>query len=117
MPRPIVTFTTDFGLSDTYVAEMKAVVLQEVRDVTLVDVTHLIRAQDVLAGSLAIARALNAFPRGTLHLAVVDPGVGTNRRLLIVKINRQRVICPDNGLITWAWRTHEDVKAFELTWR
>jgi S-adenosylmethionine hydrolase len=116
MSRPIVTFTTDFGLADTYVAEMKAAVLGENPDATLVDVTHLIRPQDVMGGSLALSRALNAFPKGTIHVGVVDPGVGTKRRILVVKINRQRVICPDNGMITWAWRMDPDAKAYQLTW-
>jgi hypothetical protein len=117
MPRPIVTLTTDFGLSDAYVAEMKAAVLRETRACELVDITHLIRPQDVLAGSLTLARVVSAFPRGAIHVVVVDPGVGTRRKLLIIKINRQRVLCPDNGLITWAWRTHKAAKAYELTWR
>jgi S-adenosylmethionine hydrolase len=117
MKRPIVTFTTDFGLSDSYVAEMKASVLKENPDCTLIDVTHSIPPQDVVAGSITLQRAIAAFPPRSIHVAVVDPGVGTRRRLLIVKINRQRVLCPDNGLITWAWRMHEDAKAYELTWR
>ena len=116
MRRPIVTLTTDFGLSDTYVAEMKAAVLRENPDVNLIDVTHLIRPQDVVAGSITLWRALNSFPRGTIHVGVVDPGVGTRRRILIIKINGQRVICPDNGMITWAWRMHPEAKAYQLTW-
>src|SRR5437762_1306890 len=117
MKCPIVTLTTDFGLSDSYVAEMKASVLADNPECQLVDVTHLIAAQDVLAGSITLQRVIASSPPRTIHVAVVDPGVGTRRRLLIVKINRQRVICPDNGLITWAWRLHENAKAYELTWR
>src|SRR5437763_10942624 len=117
MKRPIVTLTTDFGLADSYVAEMKAAVLADNPECVLVDVTHLIAPQDVLAGSITLQRVIASFPPRSIHLAVVDPGVGTRRRLLIIKINRQRVICPDNGLITWAWRLHENAKAYELTWR
>ncbi|HEX3358537.1 MAG TPA: SAM-dependent chlorinase/fluorinase [Tepidisphaeraceae bacterium] len=117
MKPPIVTFTTDFGLADSYVAEMKAAVLKQVPTAVLVDVTHLIGPQDVLAGSVVLERAIAAFPYGTIHVAVVDPGVGTDRRILVVEINRQRVICPDNGLITWAWRMQSDARAYALTWK
>lgn len=119
MPRrrtPIVTFLTDFGTQDAYVAAMKAAVLRQTRDVHLIDITHEISPQDVLAGSIALERAVASFPPGTIHVAVVDPGVGTDRRLLAVSINSQWVLCPDNGLITWAWRRMGG-SARELTWR
>jgi len=119
MPRrrtPIVTFLTDFGTQDAYVAAMKAAVLRQTRDVHLIDITHEISAQDVLGGSIALERAVASFPPGTIHVAVVDPGVGTNRRLLAVSTNSQQVLCPDNGLITWAWRRFGGT-ARELTWR
>lgn len=115
--RSIITLTTDFGSDDSYVAEMKAVLLREAPGASLVDVTHGVRPQDILGGSVVLQRVLRAFSPGTVHLAVVDPGVGTGRRLLIVRILRQTVICPDNGLITWAWRNHAGAKAFDLLWR
>lgn len=99
---PIITFLTDFGLTDSYVAEMKAFVLRGCGNAILVDITHQIPRHDVLAGSIALQRAVAAFPAGTIHLAVVDPGVGTSRRLLAAVVNEQVVLCPDNGLITWA---------------
>jgi S-adenosyl-L-methionine hydrolase (adenosine-forming) len=117
MKRPIVTLTTDFGTSGSYVAEMKAAILAENPDCNVIDVTHQISPQDVVAGSIVLGRIVATFPPRSIHLAVIDPGVGTRRRLLVAKINRQRVICPDNGLITWAWRTHDEAKAYELTWR
>jgi len=117
MKSSIATLISDFGLSDAYVAEMKAAILRHAPGVRLIDITHDISAQDVMAASIALQRALAAFGPGTLHLAVVDPGVGTRRKVLAVKINRQVVICPDNGLITWAWRLFPHAKAFELTWR
>lgn len=113
---PILTLTTDFGTADHYVAAMKAVLLRACPAATLVDVTHAIPRQDVASGSFTLERAIAAFPAGTVHLAVVDPGVGTNRRLLVFEVNRSTVICPDNGLITWAWRCHGG-SARELTWR
>ena len=115
--RPLITLTTDFGLSDAYVATMKAAVLRELPDARLIDVTHQIPPQDLLCGAITLARAIDGFPAGTIHLAVVDPGVGTDRRILVAQINRQLVVCPDNGLITWSWRTHPDSRAHELTWR
>jgi S-adenosylmethionine hydrolase len=115
--RPIITLTTDFGIQDPYVAEMKGVLLQHCPDAQLVDVTHQIPAQDVVGGSLALDRILGAFPARTIHLAVVDPGVGSGRKLLVWKACRQVVVCPDNGLITWPARRREAGKVFELTYR
>src|SRR6478609_6606465 len=100
---PIVALTTDFGTTDSYVAEVKAVLLAGCPGLTIVDVTHGISPQDVLGGSFVLDRALRAFAPGTIHVAVVDPGVGTARKLLVVEIGHQRVLCPDNGLITWPW--------------
>jgi len=114
---PIVTLTTDFGLTDSYVAEMKAVLLSRIPEARLVDVTHGVPPQDVLAGGFAVERALRAFPPGTVHVVVVDPGVGSQRRVLRVDLHRQHVLCPDNGLITWAWRRLDPGVAYELTWR
>ncbi len=114
---PIITLTTDFGTADHYVAQMKAALLRECPDATLVDVTHAVPRQDVAAGSFTLERAIAAFPPGTVHLAVVDPGVGTERRLIVALVNGSTVVCPDNGLITWAWRRHHGGPARELTWR
>jgi S-adenosylmethionine hydrolase len=115
---PIVTLTTDFGLSDFYVAAMKGALLRHCPGATLVDVTHAVRRHDVLNGAIALERAVEAFPPGTVHVAVVDPGVGTDRRLLVARWPGQTVVCPDNGLITWAWRRRGPaVTVHELTWR
>jgi S-adenosylmethionine hydrolase len=100
----IVTLLTDFGLRDSYVAEMKGVLLAKCPGAQVVDVTHEVPPQDVLAASITLERVLRVFPKGTIHVAVVDPGVGTHRRLLLAEVNRQYVLCPDNGLITWPWR-------------
>lgn len=113
----MVTLTTDFGLEDWYVAAMKAAVLRCCGRARLVDVTHGVRRGDIVGGSICVERAVDAFGAGTVHLAVVDPGVGTGRRLLIAKIKEQLVVCPDNGLITWAWRRQGGGVTYELTWR
>ncbi len=115
--RPIITLTSDFGTRDSYVAQMKGVLLHYCPAAHLVDITHEVRAYDIVAGSIAIERALHSFPAGTIHLAVVDPGVGSHRKLLVATIAKQTIICPDNGLITWAWRLRGGGKGFELTWR
>ena len=113
----IITLTTDFGLSDHYVAAMKAALLRHCPAATLIDITHLIPPQDVLAGSISLERAVVSFDPGTVHLAVIDPGVGTTRRLLVARVNGSHVVCPDNGLITWTARRHPPVETFELLWR
>jgi S-adenosyl-L-methionine hydrolase (adenosine-forming) len=114
---PIITLTTDFGLRDHYVAAMKAVLLRHCSDARLIDVTHQVPRHDILCASITLERAIDGFPAGTIHLAVVDPGVGTDRRILVAEINKQRIVCPDNGLITWAWQCHKHGAAYEVTWR
>jgi len=114
--KRIVTFTSDFGLSDAYAALMKAAVLRYCEDALLIDITHQVPPQDVLCGSISLERAVDGFPAGTVHLAVVDPGVGTNRRMLVCELRDQIIICPDNGLITWSWRRHPGGYAHEIFW-
>src|SRR5437899_12583708 len=96
----VITLTTDFGTRDTYVAEMKAAILAIARDIHLVDITHEIAPHDVLEGALALEAAAPRFPTATIHVAVVDPGVGTARRGLAVASGDQVFIGPDNGLFT-----------------
>ena len=115
--RPIITLTTDFGTRDYYVAALKAVLIRLCPDARLIDVTHEVPPQDILCGSITLERAVDGFPPGTVHLAVVDPSVGTDRRILIGELNRQTIVCPDNGLITWAWHRLGPGAVHELTWR
>jgi S-adenosyl-L-methionine hydrolase (adenosine-forming) len=117
MHQPIVTLSSDFGQADAYVAAMKAAILRYAPHVRLIDVSHQIQQQNVLQGSIILERALDAFAPGTIHLIVVDPGVGTGRKILIVQIRGQIVVCPDNGLITWSWRKWKGGKARGLIWR
>lgn len=115
---PALTFTTDFGTRDSYVAEMKAAALRTLPPGTpIVDVTHEVGAQDVLAASFALERALRAFWPGCAHVCVVDPAVGTERRLLVVSVAGQFVVCPDSGVVTWPWRRLGKAMAHELKWR
>ena len=99
-PVPVITLTTDFGLRDPYVAEMKAAILGITRAVHIVDVTHEVQRHDVVEGALALEAAAPHFPPGTVHLAVVDPGVGTARRGLAVATDGALFVGPDNGLFT-----------------
>jgi len=98
--RPIVTLLTDFGTADGYVAEMKGVILTRVPEATVVDVTHDIAPQDVECGRLAVARYWRRFPPGTVHVAVVDPGVGSPRAALAVQSDSRSLVGPDNGVLS-----------------
>lgn len=101
MPR-IVTLTTDFGTGSPYVAQLKAALLRAAAPPTLVDIAHDLPAHDVRAAAWLVGQACPAFPPGTLHVAVVDPGVGTHRRLVWTRIGDQEFLAPDNGLLSWA---------------
>jgi S-adenosyl-L-methionine hydrolase (adenosine-forming) len=109
----VITLTTDFGTQDSYVAEMKAVILGLHAAVHLVDVTHHVKAHDVLEGALAVEAMAAVCPPGTIHLAVVDPGVGTSRRGLALAAGDQLFVGPDNGIFT-AMLGRRGWKAFEL---
>lgn len=98
----IVTLLTDFGAADGYVAELKGVLLARAPGVTLVDVTHDVPPGDVPAGAYLLGRTWRTFPEGTVHLAVVDPGVGSARRALAAEAGGQRFVAPDNGLLSRA---------------
>lgn len=110
----VITLTTDFGTRDPYVAEMKAVILRLNPDARLVDVTHDVAPHDVLEGALAVEAMVAVCPPGTVHLAVVDPGVGTSRRGLVVSAGGQLFVGPDNGIFT-APLSLADREAFELS--
>jgi len=110
---PIITLITDFGTRDSYVSEMKGVILSLVADVHLVDITHDVEPQQVAEAALTLEAAATAFPAGTVHLAVVDPGVGTDRRAIVVAAGGQLFVGPDNGLFTPMF-AHAEWRAFEL---
>jgi S-adenosylmethionine hydrolase len=99
-PRGIVALLTDFSTADSYVAEMKGVILSARPEATLVDVTHSIPPGDVRSGAHVLGRVWRRFPPGTVHLAVVDPGVGTTRAALAIAAHDRFFVGPDNGLFT-----------------
>jgi len=97
---PVITLTTDFGTDSPYVAAMKGTILSINPDATLVDITHAIPPQDVRRGSIVLEGVAERFPAGTIHVAVVDPGVGTDRAIIYVEIGRHRYVAPNNGLLS-----------------
>ena len=99
----LITLLTDFGLADSYVAEVKAVLLSRAPPpgATLVDISHQVQPGDLRAAQYLLARAWHRFPAGTVHLAVVDPGVGTARRALAAEAAGHRFVAPDNGLLSF----------------
>ncbi len=103
---PMITLTTDFGTRDPYVAAMKGVIYSINPSLRVVDLSHEIPPQDVFECALFLAGALPHFPKGTIHVVVVDPGVGTNRRPIAVSDGEQCIVCPDNGLATLYLREH-----------
>lgn len=96
----IITLTTDFGTQDHYVSVMKAVMLGIAPSAQFIDVSHHIPAQDIMAGAWVIRNAAFEFPKGSVHLVVVDPGVGTDRNPVALKINDQYFVGPDNGIFS-----------------
>lgn len=97
----IITLLTDFGTADSYVAELKGVLLSRTTDITLVDISHELPPGDIRAGQYLLSRAWSHFPRGTIHIAVVDPGVGTERRAVAAERGGHRFLAPDNGLLSF----------------
>lgn len=98
--RSIITLLTDFGTVDGYVAEMKGVLLSSVPDANVVDITHDVPAQDVERARLTLARVWRRFPAGTIHVVVVDPGVGSTRAGLCVASDGRYLVGPDNGVLS-----------------
>ncbi len=105
--RAIVTLTTDFGLSDHFVGTMKGVILEINPDAQIVDICHSVQPFDVLDGALTIAQAYSYFPAGTVHVVVVDPGVGTARRPLILSTEKHHFVAPDNGVLSLIYGREE----------
>src|SRR5687768_14507763 len=98
--RPIITLLTDFGTADGYVAEVKGVLASEAPEATILDLSHDIPPQDVECARLAVARYWRRFPAGTVHLVVVDPGVGSSRAALAVSSDERYLVGPDNGVLS-----------------
>ncbi len=98
--RPIITLTTDFGSNDHFVGAMKGVILEIVPEAQIIDICHSVQAFDVLDGALTISQAYSYFPTRTVHVVVVDPGVGTARRPIVASSDKYHFVAPDNGVLS-----------------
>lgn len=112
--RNVITLTTDFGLQDYYVSAMKAVILGIAPEVRVVDISHDIPSQDIMAGSWILRNSALLFPSGTVHTIVVDPGVGTDRKAIALQIEDHYFVGPDNGIFSLLTEEY-DYKAVSLT--
>lgn len=106
MPRPLITLCTDFGLRDSYVGQMKGAILAIHPEAVLVDLTHAIAPRDIVQGACVLEDSIAAFPENTLHVVVVDPGVGGERRIVAVEMAGQRFVAPDNGVLSRVAQRH-----------
>jgi S-adenosylmethionine hydrolase len=111
---PIVTLTTDFGTSDWFAGTMKGVVLGIAPRARIVDITHDVPSGDIRTGAFALAAACAYFPKGTIHVAIVDPGVGGSRAALAVKTKRFHFVGPDNGILSMALAAEKGVAAHRI---
>lgn len=107
MHRPIVTLTTDFGLNDHFVGTIKGVILNIAPNADVVDICHSVQPFDILDAALTLAEAYNHFPVRTVHLVVVDPGVGSARRPIIASSDRHNFVAPDNGVLSLMYAREE----------
>lgn len=113
--RPVITLTTDFGSNDHFVGAMKGVIVDIVPEVQIVDISHAVQAYDVLDGALAISQAYSYFPNGTIHLVVVDPGVGTARRPILASSDAHHFVAPDNGVLSMVYAREERMHVRHIT--
>jgi S-adenosylmethionine hydrolase len=111
----LITLLTDFGTVDYFVGAMKGAILSVNPSAQIVDITHDIPPQDIEAGAFTLMGAYRTFPAATIHVAVVDPGVGSNRRAILVLANEQFFVGPDNGLFSYIYEREPNVRVFHLT--
>ena len=111
----LITLTTDFGLKDPFIGVMKGVIAKINPQATIVDLTHGVPAQDVLAAAMVLRHAAGYFPRGTIHVAVVDPGEGSARRPLLFEGNEGYFIGPDNGIFSLLWEDRQPKRVIHLS--
>lgn len=116
MSRTIITLTTDFGLQSTYAGVMKGLIYSLAPEALPVDLTHQVQPQNVMEGAFLLYTAYNQFPPGTIHVAVVDPGVGTARRGIVIHVPEVGYfVGPDNGLFTYILDTYANLTVREIT--
>jgi len=113
--RPIITLTTDFGLNDHFVGTMKGAILSLAPEAEIVDICHSVQAFDILDGALTLAQAYSYFPVRTVHVVVVDPGVGSSRRPILASSERQNFVAPDNGVLSLIYAREERLSVRHIT--
>lgn len=113
-PNGIITLLTDFGATDGFVGTMKGVILNINPNAQIVDLSHQISPQDIEAGAFILNNCFHFFPTGTIHVAVVDPGVGTQRRILAVASSRYFFIAPDNRILKYIFQSDETFTVIEV---
>ncbi len=113
--RPAVVLMTDFGLGDTYVGQMKGVILSLAPAAPIIDLTHAITPQNIAQGTFLLGKSTPYFPDGTIFVAVVDPGVGTSRKAIAVETARHIFLAPDNGLLTSIFQAGEVKRCVTIT--
>jgi len=113
--RPIITLTTDFGLNDHFVGAIKGVILGIARDAEIVDICHTVQAFDILDGALALAHSYSYYPVGTVHLVIVDPGVGSARRPIVASSEEYNFVAPDNGVLSLMYAREERLSVRHIT--
>jgi S-adenosylmethionine hydrolase len=115
MRNPVISLLTDFGSADHYVAAMKGVILDICPKVQLVDISHEIARYGIAEAGYTLAQAWECFPEGTVHLVVVDPGVGSSRRPILAEADGHRFVAPDNGVLTMAFDGTVKLRVREIT--
>jgi S-adenosylmethionine hydrolase len=115
MKRPVITLLTDFGCADHYAAAMKGVMLGICPNAQLVDISHEIPPYAITEAAFTLVQSWRYFPKGTVHLVVVDPGVGSARRPILIEAGGHRFVAPDNGVLTMLFDSEASHKAREIT--
>src|SRR5580692_12477206 len=115
LTNPLITLTTDYGTNDHLVGVLKGVILKILPTATLVDINHHVVPFDLLDGALSIGSAYRYFPPRTVHLVVVDPGVGTSRRPILVTADQHYFVAPDNGVLSGVYDQTEALYVWNIT--
>ena len=115
MSHPVITLLTDFGTRDYFVGCMKGVILNIHPPVRLVDISHEVEPQNILEAAFLLKSSYRYFPKGTIHVVVVDPGVGSHRRMLVAESKDFTYVAPDNGVLSWVYEDNAPLEVTEIT--
>lgn len=115
MSSPIITLLTDFGSRDGFVGTMKGVILSICPEAKIVDISHEIEPQNIAAAAFVLSNSVDYFPEGTIHVVVIDPGVGSERRILCVCAGKHFFLAPDNGVLKYIYNKEDSIKAIHVS--